>query len=214
VLVIRNGRLKARLWGCLGACDQRRPHVRGRPVAACSNMSGVSGVSGGTGHGDASAVMGTDKPVFSDDSGFRAAVLKWGVWAICFVAVLLGGALVLTLRTHVALPGVDRLSPPLRGRVEGGAAVPTEQQLSQPQQPSITLQPSVTFRPATEPTARPSSTAKRAGSTASSAKANTRAPAAQATSSAQETTRARNSKAANPSPPASRPTSKPGNGPG
>src|SRR5687767_4465405 len=65
-------------------------------------MSKVSCVSGDTGNGDGSVVVGTDKPVFSDDSGIRAAVLKWGVWVICFVAVLLGGALALTLRIHVS----------------------------------------------------------------------------------------------------------------
>ena len=79
--------------------------VCGRHRATCFSMSGVSGVSGALGNECASVVVSTDKPVFSDDSGIRAAVLKWGVWAICLIAVLLGGALVLTLRTHVALPG-------------------------------------------------------------------------------------------------------------
>ena len=53
-------------------------------------MSGVSVVSGALANGDGPVVVSTDKPVFSDDSGVRATVLKWGVWAICLSAVLLG----------------------------------------------------------------------------------------------------------------------------
>lgn len=157
-------------------------------------------------------MVSTDKPVFSDDSGIRAAVLKWGVWAICLIAVLLGGALVLTLRTHVALPGVDRLPPP-RGQIERAAVSPSEES-SQPPQPSITVRPSITFRPTD---AKPSPTVKRAAPTAdatSAAPTRTRTPAGGATASAQETTMVRNPKAANPTPRGSRPTSKPGNGPG
>jgi cytoskeletal protein RodZ len=176
-------------------------------------MSGVSGVSGALGNEGASVVVSTDKPVLSDDSGIRAAVMKWGVWAICLIAVLLGGALVLTLRTHVALPGVDRLLPPSRGQIERVAVSPTEESPSQPPQPSITLRPSITFRPTD---AKPSPTVKRAAPTAdatSAAPTRTRTPAAGATASAQETTMVRNPKAANPTPRGSRPTSKPGNGP-
>jgi cytoskeletal protein RodZ len=176
-------------------------------------MSGVSGVSGALGNEGASVVVGTDKPVFSDDSGIRAAVLKWGVWAICLIAVLLGGALVLTLRTHVALPGVDRLLPPSRGQIERAAVSPPEES-SKPPQPSIILRPSIAFRPTD---ATPSPTVKRAAPTAdatSAAATRTPTPAAGATASAQKTTRVRNPKAANPTPRGSRPTSKPGNGPG
>lgn len=173
-------------------------------------------------NGDAPVVRSTDEPVFSDDSGVRAAALKWGVWAICFVAVLLGGALVVILRTHVPLPGVDPL-PPSRGQID---AVPaTEESTSQPFQPSITFRPSLT---ATSPTARPSPTAtaktarpngavKRAAPTARPTSApRTRAstPADQARPSNQGTTKPRSAKAATPSPPGSRATSKPGNGPG
>jgi hypothetical protein len=183
-------------------------------------MSGVSGVSGALGSEGASVVVSTDKPVFSDDSGIRAAVLKWGVWAICLVAVLLGGALVLTLRTHIALPGVDRLLPPSRGEIERTAVSPPEES-SQPPQPSITLRPSITFRPTD---AQPSPTVKRAAPTADATSADpTRTPtpaagaapsAAGAAPSAQERTMVRNPKAANPTVRRSRPTSKPGNGPG
>ncbi len=193
--------------------------ARGRHRATCSSISGVSGVSGALGNECASVVVSTDKPVFSDDSGIRAAVLKWGVWAICLIAVLLGGALVLTLRTHVALPGVDRLPPP-RGQI-GRAAVSPPEESSQPPQPSITVRPSITFRPTD---AKPSPTVKRAAPTVkraaptadatSAAPTRTRTPAGGATASAQETTMVRNPKAANPTPRGSRPTSKPGNGPG
>jgi cytoskeletal protein RodZ len=177
-------------------------------------MSKVSCVSGDTGNGDGSVVVGTDKPVFSDDSGIRAAVLKWGVWVICFVAVLLGCALALTLRIHVSLPEVSRLQPPLRGQVERATVSPTKESSSQPPQPSITLRPSITFQPTD---AAPGPTVKGvAPKTAMTSAARTRtpAPAARTTGSAQETTKVRNPKAANPTPRGSRPTSKPGNGPG
>jgi cytoskeletal protein RodZ len=176
-------------------------------------MSGVSGVSGALGNEGASVVVSTDKPVFSDDSGIRAAVLKWGVWAICLIAVLLGGALVLTLRTHVALPGEDRL-PPSGGQIERAAVSPPEESSSQPPQPATTLRPSIAFRPTD---AKPSPTVKRAAPTADATSADpTRMPipAAGAAPSTQETTMARNPKAANPTVRGSRPTSKPGNGPG
>jgi hypothetical protein len=162
-----------------------------------------------------SVVVSTDKPVFSDDSGRRAVVLKWGIWAICLIAVLLGSAVVLTLSTPVPLPGVDRLLPPSRGQIEGGAVSPTEESTSPPPPPpSVTLRPSITFRPTA---AAPSPTDKRAAptaGTASAARTRRDTPAARATSSAQETTKVRNPKAANPTPRGSRPTSKPGNGPG
>ena len=193
-------------------------------------MSGVSGVSGALGNEGASVVVSTDKPVFSDDSGIRAAVLKWGVWAICLIAVLLGGALVLTLRTHVALPGVDRLLPPSRGQIERAAVSPPEESNQPPQRheapvehrqpPSITLRPSIKLRPSItfrRTDATPSPTVKRAAPTADATSADptrTPTPAAGATSSAQETTMVRNPNAANPTPRGSRPTSKPGNGPG
>jgi cytoskeletal protein RodZ len=177
-------------------------------------MSGVSGVSGALANEGASVVVSTDKPVFSDDSGIRAAVLKGGVWAICLIAVLLVSALVLALRTHVPLPGVDGQMPPSSGQLERGAVWPTEESSIQAPQPSITLRPSITFRPTD---AAPSPTAKRAAATAgatSAARTATTAPAAGATSSAQETTKVRNPKAADPTPRGSQPTSRPGNGPG
>jgi hypothetical protein len=160
--------------------------------------------------------MGTDKPVFSDDSGIRASAVKWGVWAICFIAVLLGGGLVLILRTHVALPGVDPLTPPPPGQIE---AVPaTEESTSQPFQPSITFRPSPTApRPSPTTTGKspqPSAAVKRAAPTAGATSAARRSTTAQDESSDQGTTKPRNPKAANPSPPGSRATSKPANGPG
>jgi hypothetical protein len=177
-------------------------------------MSGVSGVSGALANEGTSVVVSTDKPVFSDDSGIRAAVLKWGVSAVCLMAILLGGALVLTLRTHVPLPGMDRLLPPSGGQIERAAVSPPEESSSQPPQPVTTLRPSIAFRPTD---AAPSPTVKRAAPTAgatSAAPTRTPTPAARATSSAQETAKVRNPKAANPTLRGSRPTSKPANGPG
>ncbi len=110
-------------------------------------MSGVSVVSGALANGDGPVVVSTDKPVFSDDSGVRATVLKWGVWAICLSAVLLGSALVVTLRTHVPLPGMDRLLPP-RSQLEGQAVLPTQESSRQP------LQPSAKFRSSPTPTSQ------------------------------------------------------------
>jgi hypothetical protein len=164
-------------------------------------------------------VIGADKPVFSDDSGIRVAVLKWGVWAICFIAVLLGSALALTLRTHVSLPEVNQLQPTSREQIGKEAVPPAAETSSQPPQPSTTLQPSTTFQPTD---AAPSPTGKRSRPTAgATAAARTRSPAL-AASTAQEATRVRNPKAASPtalgsrptSKPASKPTSKPGNGSG
>jgi hypothetical protein len=178
-------------------------------------MSGVSGVSGALANEGTSVVVSTDKPVFSDDSGIRAAVLKGGVWAICVIAVLLGSALVLALRTHVPLPGVGGLVPPSRGQIEPVAVSRMEESSSsQRPQPSITLRPSITFRPTD---GAPSPTVKRAAPTAgatSAARTGTTTPAAGTTSSAQETTKVRNPKAANPTPRGSQPTSRPGNGRG
>jgi hypothetical protein len=160
-------------------------------------------------------VVSTDKPVFSDDSGRRAAVLKWSVGAICILAVLFGGAMVLTLGTHVSLPGVDQLPPPPLGQLGGDAAMPTTQESpSQAPQPSIVFQqsPTPTSAPsATKPSARPTATVKRAAPTAT----RTSRPSATAQATARtSTTKDRNPKAATPSPRGSRPTSKPGNGPG
>lgn len=185
-------------------------------------MSGVSVVSGALANGDGSVVVSTDTPVFSDDSGVRATVLKWGVWAICLIAVLLGSALVVTLRTHVPLPGMDRLLSP-RGQLEGQAVLPTQESSHQPVQPSVKFRPSPTpTRPSARKTripiktsARPSPTVKRAAArAAATSAARTSTPATQANPSDQATTKARNPNAATPSPPRSRPTSKPGHGPG
>lgn len=187
---------------------------------ACFSMSGVSGVSGALANGNGSVVVGTDQPVFSDDSGRRAAVLKWGVGAICIIAVLFGGALVLTLGTHVPLPGVDRLSPPPGGQLGGEAAMPAAQESpSQAPQPSIAFQPSPTptsasrqHHSATKPSARSTTTVRRAAPPTTRTSRPTATP--QATPSTSTTTKARNPQAATPSPRGSRPTSKPGNGPG
>ena len=48
------------------------------------------------------------KPVFSDDSGRRAAAVRWAARGICLLGVLLCAALGLTLRAHVSLPGLER----------------------------------------------------------------------------------------------------------
>jgi hypothetical protein len=57
----------------------------------------------------AAPVADDGKPVFSDDSGRRAAVLRWTGRGICLIGVLLFAALGLTLRAHVSVPGLEGL---------------------------------------------------------------------------------------------------------
>jgi hypothetical protein len=45
------------------------------------------------------------QPVFSDESGRRAVLMKWAGWGILAFGVLLCAALTLTLRVHIPLPG-------------------------------------------------------------------------------------------------------------
>jgi hypothetical protein len=47
------------------------------------------------------------QPVFSDESGRRAVLMKWAGWGILAFGVLLCAALTLTLRVHIPLPGHD-----------------------------------------------------------------------------------------------------------
>lgn len=70
----------------------------------------------------------TSRPIFSDDSGRRAAILQWLARGVCGVSVVVAGAVAFTLTTHVPLPGLDRILSP-RGGAEAGLtirAVPTE----------------------------------------------------------------------------------------
>ena len=51
-------------------------------------------------------------PVFSDESGTRAAALQWLARGICACVVLVSGAVAFTLATDVPLPGLDGLVAP------------------------------------------------------------------------------------------------------
>jgi hypothetical protein len=57
----------------------------------------------------AASVTHDDKPVFSDASGHRAAVVRWVGRGFCLIGVLLCAALGLTLRAHVSVPGLEGL---------------------------------------------------------------------------------------------------------
>lgn len=46
--------------------------------------------------------------VFGDESGHRAKTLQWVGRGLCLLGVLLGAALVLTLRVHVSVPGLEK----------------------------------------------------------------------------------------------------------
>ena len=50
-------------------------------------------------------------PVFSDASGTRVSAIQWGSRVFLALVVLLGVALALTLRSHVSVPGLERLAP-------------------------------------------------------------------------------------------------------
>jgi hypothetical protein len=52
-------------------------------------------------------------PVFTDDSGTRAAVLQWVARSLCACCVLVGAAIAFTLVTHVSLPGLGGILAPL-----------------------------------------------------------------------------------------------------
>lgn len=56
-------------------------------------------------------------PVFTDDSGRRAAVVQWMARGVSLYLVLVVGTLALTLATRVSLPGLDR---PLLPVIVGG----------------------------------------------------------------------------------------------
>jgi hypothetical protein len=58
-------------------------------------------------------------PIFTDDSGRRATVVQWLARGVCGTSVVVAGAVVLTLTTHVPLPGLDRILSPHRGAEAG-----------------------------------------------------------------------------------------------
>jgi hypothetical protein len=55
-------------------------------------------------------------PVFNDESGTRVSAIRWGSRIFLVLVVLLAAALVLTLRSHVSVPGLERLGPGLEAR--------------------------------------------------------------------------------------------------
>jgi hypothetical protein len=48
-----------------------------------------------------------DRPVFTDETGLRAALVQWGGRGGCLLGALLCTALLLTLQTHVSLPSLQ-----------------------------------------------------------------------------------------------------------
>jgi hypothetical protein len=62
-------------------------------------------------------------PVFSDDSGRRAVVLLWTGRIVVAVCGVLSAALALTMTTHIALPGLDRLVSPTLNQSRPGIKV-------------------------------------------------------------------------------------------
>ena len=52
-------------------------------------------------------------PVFNDASGARVSAIQWGSRIFLALIVLLAAALALTLRSHVSVPGLERLVPGL-----------------------------------------------------------------------------------------------------
>ncbi len=55
-------------------------------------------------------------PVFNDASGARVSAIRWGSRIFLALVVLLAAALALTLRSHVSVPGLERLVPGLDAR--------------------------------------------------------------------------------------------------
>jgi hypothetical protein len=49
-----------------------------------------------------------DRPVFTDETGRRAEVLKWGGRGFCLMGAVLCAALAVTLQTHVFLPSLEK----------------------------------------------------------------------------------------------------------
>ena len=93
-------------------------------------------------------------PVFNDTSGTRVATIQWGSRILLVVMLLLGAAVALTLRSHVDVPGLERLLPvldsqELRPAVRSRAATPSAER------PAVRTELG-RFQPrATEPAGRP-----------------------------------------------------------
>ena len=55
-------------------------------------------------------------PVFNDTTGTRVSAIKWGSRIFLVLVLLLVAALAFTLRSHVSVPGLERLVPGLDAR--------------------------------------------------------------------------------------------------
>ena len=93
-------------------------------------------------------------PVFNDASGARVSAIRWGSRIFLALVVLLAAALALTLRSHVSVPGLERLVPGLDARkvrpvVRTGPSNPPAEQC-QGGDGSGTFRP----QPSTRPTSR------------------------------------------------------------
>jgi hypothetical protein len=60
-------------------------------------------------------------PVFTDESGRRVTAMQWVARGLCALLVLVGAAIAIAMVTHVPLPGLGTLSPPLSDTAPGAA---------------------------------------------------------------------------------------------
>jgi hypothetical protein len=74
----------------------------------------------------AAPVRHVTRPVFSDDSGRRAAVARWAGRGVCLVGILLFAALGLTLRAHVSVPGLERALFGSSDKIPRATTVPSD----------------------------------------------------------------------------------------
>jgi len=109
-------------------------------------------------------------PVFSDTKGTRVSAIRWGSRVFLALVVLLAVALILTLRSHVDIPGLERLGPGLDARKvrpvvhTGSSSPPAEQAKVATDLSTFRAEPST--RPTTSWAGRPptdAAQARRAG---------------------------------------------------
>jgi cytoskeletal protein RodZ len=165
-----------------------------------------------------------ESPVFNDASGSRVSAIQLGSRIFLAVVVLLGAALALTLRSHVNVPGLERLMPDVHSNQvrplvrTGPSNPPTERAAAKtgsstaPQHPTAqptsarasadVKQPDNAQRVAGSPTARPAAKPSSAATVRPTASAQpTRSARPTVRSVGQGTLKPRNPKAATPSPP-------------
>jgi hypothetical protein len=97
-------------------------------------------------------------PVFNDTTGSRVSAIKWGSRIFLVLVLLLVAALAFTLRSHVTVPGLERLVPGLDAR-EVRPVPRTESSNPPVEQAKIATEPGAfRARPSTRPTGRAAGT--------------------------------------------------------